>query len=300
MLGPTLFIMYINDICKVSQVFKYILFADDTNLLCCDRDLNELVRMINGGLEQLQTWFSVNRLSLNISKSNYMIFGNRRITADICVRINKEKINRVNCTPFLGVVIDDKLNWKSHILSIRSKLSKCCAIMYRASSLINKHCMHILYYSLFMPYIIYCAEVWGNTYATNIHCLVVLQKRVIRLICGTKRLDHTNLLFYNVHILKIPDLVKLKTAIIMFKAYRYILPMNAQQLFRIHESRYSSRHKCKFKQIHVRTNLKSMCISVTGVKLWNTLDNSLISCKNVHHFKKCYTDRLLNSYVLES
>ena len=92
-LEPTLFIMYINDICKVSQVFKYILFADDTNLLCCDRDLNELVRMIHGGLEQLQTWFSVNRLSLkkrlNISKTNYMIFGNRRITADICVRINK-------------------------------------------------------------------------------------------------------------------------------------------------------------------------------------------------------------------
>ena len=170
-------------------------------------------------------------------------------------------------------------------MTIRSKLSKCCAIMYKASSLINKHCMHILYYSLFMPYIIYCAEVWGNTYATNIHCLVVLQKRVIRLICGAKRLDHTNLLFYNVHILKIPDLVKLKTAIIMFKAYRYILPMNVQKLFRIHESRYSSRHKCKFKQIYVRTNLKSMCISVTGVELWNTLDNSLISCKNVHHFK---------------
>ena len=52
-LGPKLFIMYIN----VSQVFKYILFADDTNLLCCDRDLNELVRVINGGLEQLQTWY---------------------------------------------------------------------------------------------------------------------------------------------------------------------------------------------------------------------------------------------------
>ena len=109
--------MYINDICKVSQVFKYILFADDTNLLCCDRDLNELVRMINGGLEQLQTWISVNRLSLkkrlNISKTNYMIFGNRRITADICVRINKEKISRINYTQFLGVVIDDKLNWQS-------------------------------------------------------------------------------------------------------------------------------------------------------------------------------------------
>ena len=80
--------MYINDICKVSQVFKYILFADDTNLLCCDRDLNELVRVINDGLEQLQTWFSVNKWYLNISKTNYKIFGNCRITADICDRIN--------------------------------------------------------------------------------------------------------------------------------------------------------------------------------------------------------------------
>ena len=258
-------------------MFKYILFADDTNLLCCDRDLNELIRVINDGLEQLQTWFFVNRLIIIISKTNYLIFGNRRITADICVRINKEKINRENYTQFLGVVIDDKLNWKNHILSIRSKLSKCCAIMYRASSLINKYGMHILYYSLFMPYIMYWAEVWGNTYATNIHCLVLLQKRIIRLICSAKILDHTNLLFHNVHILKIPDLVKLKTPIMMFKAYRYILPMNVHKLFRIHESRYSSRHKCKFKQIYVCTNLKNMCISVTGVKLWNTLDNSLIS-----------------------
>ena len=158
------------------------------------------------------------------------------------------------------------------------------------------------HYSLFMPYIMYCAEAWGNTYATNIHCLVLLQKRVIRLICGAKRLGHTNLLFLSVHVIKIPDLVKLKTAIIMFTAYRFILPMNVQRLFRIHESRYSSRHKCKFKQIYVRTNFKNniMCISVTGVTLWNTLNNSLISCNNVHNFTKCYTDRLLNRYVLES
>ena len=144
----------------------------------------------------------------------------------------------------------------------------------------------------------HCVEVWGNTYATNTHCLVLLPKRVIRLICGAKRLDHTNVLFHNIHILKLPDLVKLKTAIIMFKAYCYILPMNVQNNFKIYESRYSSRHTCNFKQIYVRTNLKSMRISVTGVKLWNCLDNLLINCKNVRYFKKCYTDKLLNSYVL--
>ena len=90
-LQPKLFIMYINYICKVSNVFKYILFADDTNLLCCDRNLNELVLVINGGLEQLQTWCFVNRLSLNRPITNYKMFGNRRITADICVRIKKER-----------------------------------------------------------------------------------------------------------------------------------------------------------------------------------------------------------------
>ena len=172
--------------------------------------------------------------------------------------------------------------------------------MYRASFLINKHGMHILYFSLFKPYIMYCAEVWGNTYATNVQWLVLLKKRVIRLFCGAKRLDHTNILFYNLRILKVPDLVKLKTAVILFKAFHYFLPINVQQLFRIYESVYSTRHKCKFIQNHARTSLKSMCISVKGVKLWNSLDSSLISCRNIHKFKKQYTDKILNSYVLES
>ena len=91
--------------------------------------------------------------------------------------------------------------------------------------------MHILYYSLFIPFIMYCAKVWGNTYATNIHCLVLLQKMVIRLMCGAKRLDNTNLVFHNVNILKLQDIVKLKTAIIMVKAYRYMLPMNVHRKF---------------------------------------------------------------------
>ena len=150
--------MYINDICKVSKVFKFILFTDDTNLLCCHTDLNEL-RMINAGLDQLHVWFSVNRLSLIVTKTNYMFFWNRKLTVDISVKINKETINRVNVTKFLGVMIDDKLNCKNHICLVKSKLSKSCAIMHRASFLIDRRGMHILYYSLFLPYIMYCAEV---------------------------------------------------------------------------------------------------------------------------------------------
>ena len=169
--------------------------------------------------------------------------------------------------------------------------------MYRASFLIDKRGMHILYFSLFMPYIMYCAEVWGNRYATNVQCLVLLQNRVVRLLCGAQRLGHTNILFYNLRILKVPGLVKLKTVVILFREFHYLLPINLQQLFRIYESVYSTRHKCKFIQNYARSSLKSMCISVKGVKLWNSLDSSLISCRNIHQFKKQYTDKILNSCV---
>ena len=70
--------MYINDICKVSKIFKFILFADDTNIFCCDSDLHKLLRVINAELEKIHMWFSANRLSLNVAKTNYRIRRNYR------------------------------------------------------------------------------------------------------------------------------------------------------------------------------------------------------------------------------
>ena len=75
-------------------------------------------------------------------------------------------------------------------------------------------------------FIMYCAEIGGNSYSTSSKCLFMLQKRVIRIIFGATRMDHTNMLFYDQHILKLPDVVKLKTAIIMFKAFHNLLPVN--------------------------------------------------------------------------
>ena len=71
-----------------------------------------------------------------------------------------------------------------------------------------------VYHLLFLPYIMYCAEVWGNNYVTNIECLVLLQKKVVRLLCGAKRLDHTSRLFYNLCIVKVPDIVELKLVLL--------------------------------------------------------------------------------------
>ena len=71
-LGPKLFIMYINDICNVSNILKFVLFADDTNIFCSGKDIYQLSKLLCIELDKLNIWFAVNKLSLNVSKTNFM------------------------------------------------------------------------------------------------------------------------------------------------------------------------------------------------------------------------------------
>ena len=111
----------------------------------------------------------------------------------------------------------------------------------------------------------------------NVECITVIQKRVVRLVCGARRLDHTGPLFKQLGILKFIDLVKFKTSIIMFKAYHNELPGSLQKMFNLHVQKYDTRHKYTFSVHRAHTNIKSMCISIYGVKLWNSLHTNLNS-----------------------
>ena len=123
-LGPKLFILYVNDLCNISKLVKYILFADDTNLFCANKNINQLITTVSSVLDKMCTWFAVNKLSLNVLKTSYMLFGNNTLSANIDITINGVNIDRVRVAKFLGVLIDEKLNWKDHIASVKSKLSK--------------------------------------------------------------------------------------------------------------------------------------------------------------------------------
>ena len=170
-LGPILFIIYINDICNVSDVVKCVLFAEDTSIFCSERNLTDLQHTLNRELGKLFVWFSVNKLSLNLSKTNYILFRNRSADTDLNICINTINVTRVQSSKFLGIIIDENLNWKPHIQLVKSKLSKTLSIIYKASKLINYEGMLTLYCSLFLPYLTYCCEIWGNTYATNVNCI---------------------------------------------------------------------------------------------------------------------------------
>ena len=115
-LGPLLFLIYINDLSSVSEACFSILFADDTNMFITGHNVSEMCNQLNADLFRVQEWLHCNKLSLNVLKTHYMIFTPRnKIYDDVSIIINNTKISRVYVTKFLGVQIDSQLSWKMHI-----------------------------------------------------------------------------------------------------------------------------------------------------------------------------------------
>ncbi len=107
-LGPLLFVLYINDLDNVSKKLKFVLFADDTNVFYTDKSLEKVTKVLNKELECMSIWFKVNKLSLNVEKTNYMIFKNNANNVNHKISINGIDIKRVNVTKVLCVHVDDK------------------------------------------------------------------------------------------------------------------------------------------------------------------------------------------------
>lgn len=299
-LGPKLFILYINDIFKVSKLLKLILFADDTNIFYSNDYYNDLIHNINNELKKLKTWMDTNKLSLNLSKTKVMFFGSYNVNVDSVIKIDGVDLDAVSEIKFLGLTIDSKLNWKSHIRHIQGKLSKSISIINKAKYYLDYHALLLLYCSLVLPYLTYCVEVWGNNYKSSLHPLIILQKRAVRIVHKVGYCDHTNTLFFQSKLLKLSDLVDYYTAQLLFKANKNALPVNLQKLFMQREGEYNLRGCGNFKVKAVRTTRKTLCVSICGVKLWNQLGSELKQCPNIHLFKSRFKNMILSRYMNEN
>ena len=144
--------------CNVSSILKSILFADDTNLFLVGDDLKEVCETMSFELDKLSRWFQANKLSLNVSKTNFMIFSNKNCDDNHTISINGMDITRVFVTKFLGVHLDFQLNWSKHISVITNKIAKNCSVMYRVRHLLTK-CA--ILYSHFAIILNYCCEAWA-------------------------------------------------------------------------------------------------------------------------------------------
>ena len=185
-----------------------IYFADDTNIFFSHKDFNLLSETLNSEMCKLTQWCRANKLSINFKKSNFMVFRprQRRQTLDISIQIDNNNIDCVKEAVFFGVILDEHLSWKPHILSVSRKISKSIGIIYKSRFCLPKTSLHCLYHSLVYPYLIYCVSVWGSTYQSNLSRVFLLQKKIIRRISKVSFDSHTDVLFKENGILKFFDI----------------------------------------------------------------------------------------------
>ena len=195
-IGPLLFLLYINDLPMVSDLFMPILFAGDTNLFCTGNKLNIRVDNIDLELMKIYTWVRANKLSFNIEKTNYMIFNPKCFSRTMeHIVTDGHKIEEVSQTKLLGVIFDNMLNWAAHCNYICCKMSKGIGIIIKARRVFYETTLLSHYNSMLLPNISYCIHVWGKACDTHLKNVLVLQKKVLCVIAGVPPRTHTDNLF---------------------------------------------------------------------------------------------------------
>jgi hypothetical protein len=289
-LGPLLFLIYMNDLPDCLNNVNNILFADDTTLYQSARSIDDLYKTINIDLVTLSDWLKANKLSLNISKTKYMLFSNKRLTGlnNLEVMINNTLLVREQCLKFLGIYIDENLTWNQHIQIIKSKLASTIYAMNRLKHFIPCKYKLTLYFSLIYPYLVYGIPVWGSAYDKHINKLIIMQKKVIRIICGTKYNEHTNPLFCQLDILKLNDIYKMEVCKLVLKFKQNNLPAPLMNIFILNNDIYKRRTR-QYTNLHVpkcRTTLATQSVTCKGPQLWNALphyikDTPSLTCKQL-------------------
>lgn len=292
-LGPLLFLIYMNDLPSVCNTVLPLLFADDTCLNASHENFSTLIREANEELSSISKWFQMNKLSLNINKSNFIIFCNKNkkyAKEEAKLFIDNIRINQVPIVKFLGVIVDEKLTWKHHIQFVCKKIIKSIGILSRVRSLINHSCILIFYYSLIYPYIMYCNTVWAATCPTFLNMIFSIQKKFLRMMSLAKRSDSSAPLFRKFKLLSIFNVNIYQTCVFMYKYVHltHQLPSTFQNFFTFSSDRhsYNTRRSEYFHLPYCRTSLCQHTLKYRGPSLWNNLPPSLQSTSTLSLFKK--------------
>ena len=156
----------INDFPNASKVFNFLMYADDTTLYCCLEDIksDNKEQMLNNELQRVSEWLNVNKLSLNVRKTKYMIFRKYKNNGigELNLRISNDNIEHVNEFNFLGLHLNSKLNWDTHINIIEKGISRAVGIIKKLQLIFPKAILLSIYNALILPHINYCLLSWGS------------------------------------------------------------------------------------------------------------------------------------------
>ena len=278
LISPVLFLLFINDLPNLSPAITPLLFADDTTLCFSGPSLPNLNISVNQNLEIFHSWSIANRLTLNVIKTNYMLFTNRPINVNMSVRLGQSILECKESVKFLGVHIDHKLNFKDHIKYICNRVSKSTGILYVMRNFAPLPVLKSIYYSLIYSHLSYCTTVWGGTYTTNLQPLRIKQKKAIRIINKKPYLSHTSPLFYSSEILKLDDIYKFKIGCYFIKN-ELLYDYN-----RLHS--YPTRYRNLLLPNFQRLTASQRSITYVGPSLWNSLPRNIQDSSSFSSFKR--------------
>lgn len=287
-LGPLLFIIYINDITTASDYFQFIIFADDTNLFITHKDNDKLFSLANTELNKISVWFKSNKLLLNSKKSSYIHFSYSNNESK-AVYIDNEKINQVNETKFLGVTIDKDLKWGPHISKLCKKLSQSIGVIYRLRNELNGKTMLTLYFSIIYTHLTYSNIIWGSADKIHLNKISVLQNRFFRLLKYkiNKKNVKTIEIYKLSNCLTFKDIHTLNVCLFMFKLKTNLLPPNCSKyIITYNNTRLMPRTVNNFKHGIARLKCTNNSIKFLGPRVWNAIPDNLKLLSTISSFKK--------------
>lgn len=294
-LGPLLFLIYVNDIIKSSQLLKFSLFADDTVVIYSHNNIDTLMSVMNNELQLLNTWFKCNKLYLNFSKTKCIFFHsrNKKLNFANIIKIEDTCIERTSEINFLGVKIHETLDWKYHINNIITKLSRSIGVLSKLKKYVPLNILKYIYNAIILPHLNYCNEIWGNSYKVHLDKLYILQKRAVRIITSSNFNERSSPLFVKLRTLPLYDLVNLNVLMFMFKFHNGLLPSIFNDMFRTNAQthNYNTRNSNNLCQPLSRLTSRKQTLRFTGVKEWNSVCNDLRLSKTSSRFKKVYKEQ---------
>jgi hypothetical protein len=326
-LGPILFLCYINDIFSASSLATF-LFADDTTCLAENSNLHDLISYVNTELNKLAIWFKANKMAVNVSKTNYIIFHTKGkpINLNGCEVVfnsndmntnppnpalvqklerihNKHNDPKMQTFKLLGVFLDEHLTLNKHIDHVSAKLSKSLYILNRVKHLISPAPLRKLYFSLFHSHLLYCINILSCTSLANTNRILLLQKKAIRIISNSHYNAHTTPLFLEHKILPFDKLIKLHRLLFMHSiAYDYA-PKTFENTWTKNNARntgHDLRNHDYFTLPLVRIESFRKFPIYSLASEWNSLGDNIRLQHNRTTFKIALMDELINSLAQQN
>lgn len=284
-IGPLLFLIYINNISKVGLTGHLTLYADDTCLFYFNKSINDAITEAQRDLDLLNEWLKYNLLTVNTSKTSYMVFSakNKPIADFPSLSINNMAIHRSNYEKYLGLWIDEKLTWKHHIEHVASKLSSFLGALYKVASYIPNGTRTTIYNSLVKSHLEYLIEIWGSAAKSNLTYLQRMQNKIIKVLYHYHYLTPTVQIYKDTKFLNISQLYKYYTCVLV----KNIVTNSIQSNIRINKkvNTHNLRNRYKLELATARTNYGKKTVLSEGVQIFNALPNDLKECESTVLFK---------------